>query len=331
MKETLGELGESELLRRLSHFAPPGQLNDDCADLESDPRPILVNTDVLVDGIHFSDVSTKPSDVGWRAVAANLSDLAASGAISVDGITVALVAPSETPWSWVEGVYVGLRAALDVHGGIILGGDCSKGSQRLLSITALGRLGPLRLQRSEARPGDILVTSGPHGLSRLGLAILQNDQALHEIALSDALRTTAINHHQRPIPRLAALQDLLNCKPESLPWRAGGTDSSDGLLAAIQGLCSSSECGAVLDEKLLPHSNDWPSGKLWNRWCLAGGEDFELVLSLPEAWAQRWFDRQPQSRQIGWITAEKNMIRWRHSRQLIDTEGFDHFRTTPTV
>jgi thiamine monophosphate kinase len=60
-------------------------------------------------------------------------------------------------------------------------------------------------------------------------------------------------------------------------------------------------------------------------------EDFELVLSLPEAWAQRWFDRQPQSRQIGWITAEKKMIRWRHSRQLIDTEGFDHFRTTPTV
>ena len=331
MKETLGELGESELLRRLSRFAPPGQLNDDCAALESDPRPILVNTDVLVDGIHFSDVSTKPSDVGWRAVAANLSDLAASGATSVDGITVALVAPSETPWSWVESVYTGLRAALDVHGGIILGGDCSKGSQRLLSITALGRLGPLRLQRSEARPGDILVTSGPHGLSRLGLAILQNDQALHGIALSDALRTTAINQHQRPIPRLAALQDLLNCKPESLPWRAGGTDSSDGLLAAIQGLCSSSECGAVLDEKLLPHSKDWPGGELWDRWCLAGGEDFELVLSLPEAWAQRWFDRQPQSRQIGWITAEKKMIRWRHSRQLIDTEGFDHFRTTPTL
>jgi thiamine-monophosphate kinase len=78
-------------------------------------------------------------------------------------------------------------------------------------------------------------------------------------------------------------------------------------------------------------SNDWPSGELWDRWCLAGGEDFELVLSLPEAWAQRWFDRQPQSRQIGWITAEKNMIRWRHSRRLIDTEGFDHFRTTPIL
>ena len=165
MKETLGELGESELLRRLSLFAPPGQLNDDSAALESDPRPIVVNTDVLVDGIHFSDVSTKPSDVGWRAVAANLSDLAASGAISVDGITVALVAPGETPWSWVEGVYTGLRAALDAYGGVILGGDCSKGSQRLLSITALGRLGPLRLHRGDAKLGDILVTRRSPGLA----------------------------------------------------------------------------------------------------------------------------------------------------------------------
>ncbi len=172
------------------------------------------------------------------------------------------------------------------------------------------------------------MTSGPHGLSRLGLAILQNDKALHGIPLSNALRTTAINQHQRPIPRLAALQDLLNCKPESLPWRAGGTDSSDGLLAAIQGLCSSSGCGATLDETLLPCSKDWPKGDLWDRWCLAGGEDFELVLSLPPAWAQRWLDQQPHNHQIGCITAERNMIRWQHSRQLIETEGFDHFRTT---
>ena len=58
MNETLAELGESELLRRLSRFAPPGQLNDDSAALGSDSRPMLVNTDVLVDGIHFSDAST---------------------------------------------------------------------------------------------------------------------------------------------------------------------------------------------------------------------------------------------------------------------------------
>ena len=105
MTPTLAELGEAELLKRLARFAPPGQLDDDTACLGSDPRPLLVNSDVLVDGIHFSDATTDAHDVGWRAVAANLSDLAASGAVSIDGITVALVAPGTTPWSWVEGVY----------------------------------------------------------------------------------------------------------------------------------------------------------------------------------------------------------------------------------
>ena len=140
MNETLADLGETELLRRLSHFAPAGQLDDDTACLAGDPRPLLVNTDVLVDGIHFSDATTDPSDVGWRAVAANLSDLAASGAEAIEGITVALVAPGSTPWDWVQGVYQGMSDALHCHGGELLGGDCSDGAQRLLSVSALGRL-----------------------------------------------------------------------------------------------------------------------------------------------------------------------------------------------
>ena len=98
MTLTLAKLGEAELLRRLACFAPPGQLTDDTASLAPDPRQLVVNTDVLVEDIHFSDRTTSPADVGWRAVATNLSDLAASGAVAVDGITVALVAPVQEPW-----------------------------------------------------------------------------------------------------------------------------------------------------------------------------------------------------------------------------------------
>ena len=243
MSPTLAELTEAELLRRLARFAPPDQLSDDTAALAADARPLLINTDVLVDGIHFSNATTTAMDVGWRAVAANLSDLAASGAVDIDGITVALVAPGHTRWDWVDGVYQGISAAMGQYGGVLLGGDCSKGEQRLLSITALGRLGPLRLHRNAARPGDVLVTSGPHGLSRLGLALLQNDPNVREIALCSTLRDQAIACHQRPTPRLKDVQQLLACKPEHLPWRAGGTDSSDGLLSAVAGLCSSSGCG----------------------------------------------------------------------------------------
>ena len=326
MTVTLAELGEAELLRRLACFAPPGQLADDTSTLTPDPRQLLVNTDVLVDNIHFSDLTTSPTDVGWRAVATNLSDLAASGAVAVDGITVALVAPGSTPWNWVEGLYSGISEALNCYGGILLGGDCSSGRQRLISVTALGRLGPLRLHRGDAFPGDWLVTSGAHGLSRLGLALLQGDPILDgNSALTDALEHQAISQHRRPRPRLDALTTLLENKPEHLPWRAAGTDSSDGLLAAVQALCNSSECGAQLSRDWLPRAESWPSGDLWDQWCLNGGEDFELVLSLPASWAQRWLEHQPASRRIGCITAESNQIVWSETKRPVTAAEFDHF------
>ena len=330
MTVTLAELGEAELLRRLTRFAPPGQLDDDTSTLDPDPRPLLVNTDVLVDELHFSDRTTSPRDVGWRAVATNLSDLAASGAIAVDGITVALVAPGDTHWSWVEDLYRGISEALSCYGGILLGGDCSAGRQRLISITALGRLGPLRLHRGDARPGDWLVTSGAHGLSRLGLALLQRDAALDaNVALTESLQQQAISQHRRPIPRLDALNTLLKNKPEELPWRAAGTDSSDGLLAAVQAICHTSECGAELRREGLPRAANWPEGALWDHWCLNGGEDFELVLALPPSWAQTWLDHQPHSRHIGWITADSQQIIWNDTRHAVDSEGFDHFGSVP--
>ena len=326
MTVTLAELGEAELLRRLARFAPPGQLSDDTSALAVDTRPLLVNTDVLVDDIHFSDSTTSPADVGWRAVATNLSDLAASGAVAVDGITVALVAPGNTPWSWVDNLYRGISEALNCYGGILLGGDCSAGSQKLISVTALGRQGPLRLHRADACPGDWLVTSGAHGLSRLGLALLQGDPALDDSSeLDDNLQQQAISQHRRPIPRLDALTSLLESKPEGLLWRAAGTDSSDGLLAAVKALCNSSECGAQLSHDWLPKAEGWPAGDLWDQWCLNGGEDFELVLSLPADWAQRWLEHQPHSRRIGSITANSNEIVWSDSTVPVATGGFDHF------
>lgn len=325
MTISLAGLGEAELLRRLARFAPPGQLDDDTAALPGDSRITLVNTDVMVEGVHFSDATTSASDVGWRAVAANLSDLAASGAVAIEGITVALVAPGHTPWDWVDGVYQGMTEALEQHGGALLGGDCSAGAQRLISVTALGRQGPLQLHRGHAEPGDLLVTSGCHGLSRLGLALLLGDAAPAKTKLKDSLSRKAIAHHQRPTPRLDAVEVLLNCKPHGVSWRAGGTDSSDGLLAAVQNLCASSGCGALLDRERLPKHRDWPEGPQWDRWCLCGGEDYELVLSLPPRWAESWLDKQPDGFSFGRVTEAADTILWSHDNTPIEHEGFEHF------
>ena len=328
MSVSLDSLGEAELLKRLARFAPPGQLNDDTAAIPGDSRPTLINTDVLVDGVHFSDATTSPIDVGWRAVAVNLSDLAASGAVCIEGITVALVAPGHTSWSWVNAVYQGIAEALAHYGGTLLGGDCSRGQQRLISITALGRQGELRLHRGHAQPGDVLVTSGAHGLSRLGLACLQADPAIANLQIEPSLQHQAIRQHQRPVARLGELRALISCKPDNLPWRAGGTDSSDGLLAAVEALCTSSGCGARLERTHLPRPTGWPSGTEWDQWCLCGGEDFELVLSLPQAWAERWQEAVPQSRRIGRITPDVGTIRWDDTNKKITSKGFDHFAQT---
>ncbi len=328
----LRDLGEWELLRRLAAFAPPGQFNDDAALLNArSGRQLVVNTDVLVEGVHFSDRTMGPADLGWRAAAANLSDLAAMGCTSVAGITVALVAPGTTAWSWVEGVYAGLLDALEPHGAVILGGDCSSGSERLLSITALGQVAAGEaIRRCDGHPGDWLVSTGPHGLSRLGLALLQNElEAAVTAGLSPELQQRAIRAHQRPVPRLDAVAALHRSRPGGLAWRVGGTDSSDGLVAAVAAIAATSGCGAVLERSHLPIDPELAQLTTGERWCLGGGEDFELVLALAPAWAEALLAALPDARRIGsLVEAKPGLVCWQENGQPLTAaeSGFSHFR-----
>ena len=327
----LRDLGEWELLRRLAAFAPPGQFDDDAALLpEESGRQLVVNTDVLVEGLHFSDATMGPVDVGWRAAAANLSDLAAMGCRSVVGLTVGLVAPAVTPWPWVEGVYQGLDQALTRFGGTLLGGDCSGGGQRLLAITALGHLGRGAIRRCDGRPGDLLVSTGPHGLSRLGLALLLGE--LDGTGLSATLRERAIHAHQRPQPRLDAVAALEQSQPPCQPWRVGGTDSSDGLVAAAAGIARASHCQAVLDRSALPLDAELAELPQGEAWCLAGGEDFELVLALEPAWAEALLAALPGASPIGALAAGSadqppDPVAWlQGDAPCPASSGFTHFR-----
>jgi thiamine-monophosphate kinase len=330
--QTLADLGEWELIRRLGAFAPPGQFADDAALLAGaapGQGSLVVNTDVLVEGIHFSDATTGPADVGWRAAAANLSDLAAMGAMEVVGITVGLVAPPSTPWSWVEGVYGGLAEALRTYGGVLLGGDCSGGDQRILAVTAIGRLPvppavarspqareerPIEagsapwgaIRRGDGRPGDALLCTGPHGLSRLGLALLQGpDSENHWMGtwIDPALAQRAIAAHRRPLPRFDALPSLIASRPEGACWRVGGCDSSDGLAAAVRAITAASGCAARLDRARLPLEPATAALPQAEAWCLGGGEDFELVLTLEPGWAAALVAALPGSSLIGELVA----------------------------
>lgn len=344
--ETLADLGEWRLIDRLARFAPPRQFDDDgaliaCAGDEPG-QELVVSTDVLVDGVHFSDPTTAAADVGWRAAMANLSDLAAMGCPSALGLTVGLVAPPSTPWSWVEGVYEGLSQALGTSGGVVLGGDCSSGPVRMLAITALGRLprsaegGPIR--RRDGRPGDLLLASGPHGLSRLGLALLCNEAipGLDRLEPGErlALETEAIRAHRRPRGRFDVVQALAGCRPASVPWRLAGADSSDGLLAAVTAIARASGCGAALSRRQLPLAAAMATLEQGLDWCLGGGEDFELVLALEPAWAQALLARLPGVHLVGTLTGNDapEGLHWLEDGCAIATPctGFSHFLNAST-
>jgi thiamine-monophosphate kinase len=198
------DIGEQGLLQRLQAFCPTGIVGDDAAVLNPSPgRSLVVTSDVLVDGVHFSDRTTTPEDAGWRAAAANLSDLAAMGAIPL-GITVGLALPGDVAVDWVDRLYQGMTECLQHYGTAIVGGDVVRSPILSVAITAFGEADPNQIiRRNTARVGDAIVATGYHGASRAGLELLLHPE-LGTSLIADE-RSALIRAHQRPRPRLDVL------------------------------------------------------------------------------------------------------------------------------
>ena len=310
MTTTIKDLGEIELLNRLKKFMRSGQIDDDIAEINTINKSLLINTDLLVEKIHFSEEISNAKDIGWKCITSNISDLICSGSENIISFTVGLVLPPNTHWKWVENLYEGMLEAMQEFGGEIIGGDCSCGETKVISITAIGEMNLPRLHRGNALPGDYIVSTGFHGLSRLGLALLTSEQLPTEAPISPQLSKRAINSHKRPYPALNALKALKECKPVSTGWRAAGTDSSDGLIESIRGICQSSNCQAVLSRTSIVKDPDWPEDSIWDEWILNGGEDYELILSLPKEWAEALSKKLKSAQIIGFIKEGKPSISW---------------------
>lgn len=289
---TVAEIGELALIERLRPFCAE-VVGDDAALIAVSPgHQLVVTSDLLVDTVHFSDRTTPPFTVGWRAAAANLSDLAAMGAKPL-GITVSLGLPGETPWLWLEALYQGMAGCLAAHGGAIVGGDICRAQQRTVAITALGQVRPERaIRRDTAVPGMSVVVSGPHGASRAGLAVL-----LGELE-STAVTQGWIRAHQQPVPRFDLVEHLHQLT-SSQSLTIAGMDSSDGLANALLQISRSSKVGMMIERDRIPFPPQLSAvvgDQTALDWALYGGEDFELVLCLPPDLAQ-------QVTQQGWAIA----------------------------
>lgn len=346
----VAEIGEQGLLQRLHQFCPREIIGDDAAAFRISSKQtwngaqedlLVVTTDVLVDEVHFSDRTTSAEDAGWRAAAANLSDLAAMGASPL-GITVGLGLPGETLVSWVEQLYQGMVSCLETYQTPILGGDVVRAPVITISITAFGQADPTQIiRRSTAQPGDAIVVTGEHGSSRAGLELLLNPELKDQ--LSEESYQTLIQAHQRPIPRLDILPILLslkntdakNTKNAKNNLLVSGMDSSDGLADAILQITRSSGTGAAIEAAKIPISSalqGWVSPPLALEWALYGGEDFELVLCLPPTRALALVEiLGDKSATIGTITKETGVCLVHSAgiddiKPLKDRKGFEHFK-----
>jgi thiamine-monophosphate kinase len=314
MSKTIKDIGEQGLLNIVQEFCPKNIIGDDGAIIPTDPHKLLViTTDMLVENVHFSHQTTSNYDIGWRAVGANLSDLAAMGAYPL-GLTVALALPSNVTIKSIKELYKGLSQCGEKYNCPIMGGDLCKSSMITVSITALGEVLPHQtIRRFTAKKGDYIVVTGIHGGAKGGLELLLNPSL--QTCLNPTEKNELIKYHQQPQPRLDVIPFLWENNPSIT---VSGMDSSDGLADAIVQICRCSEVGAQINTDLIPipHSLKKMVGETQALdWALYGGEDFELVLCLPPQNAENLVHKLGgNSAIIGEITQHKEI-------QLIDDKG----------
>jgi thiamine-monophosphate kinase len=309
-------------------------IGDDCAVLEPEPgQALLVTTDLLLEDVHFRRRWAGPADIGWKALAVNLSDIAAMGGRPRWAL-VALACPERTPAGEVTAFYEGALALARAHDVAIVGGDTSASPAGwLINVTLLGQAAAPRL-RSTARPGDVVAVTGSLGGSAAGLATLERGRPPAGLDAADVARVTAA--HLRPRPRVREGQWLA---------AAGGVtammDLSDGLGTDLPRLLEESRAGAGIDLDRLPVEAATRAvaaalGVEVVAWATGGGEDYELLLTCEREAFGRLREGLAQGgtalTAIGEITPEARRVRWSSGgREVTVARGFEHFAGRPAA
>ena len=262
---------------------------DDAAVLRARDGRVVATTDVLVEGRHFRRDWSSAEDIGHKAAAANLADVAAMGGVAT-ALLVGLACPADTQTSFLEGVAAGLAAECAPLGAAVVGGDlvasAPDSNAVVVSVTALGDLGGRApVLRSGARSGDVVALAGRLGWSACGLAVLRR---------GFSSPVAAVAAHRRPTPPYAAGPAAAEAGARAM------CDVSDGLLADAGHIAADSGVIIDLDRGALVKACLEPEGPLQQvaaafgvdpmSWVLTGGEDHALLatfpprVALPEGW-----------------------------------------------
>jgi len=292
-------------------------IGDDAAVLEvRADRKLVVAMDTIVAGVHFP-AGIDAEDIGYRAVAVNLSDLAAMGATPA-WMTLSLSLP-EANETWLAGFAKGLFELAAKHEVALVGGDTLKGPL-VITVQIAGWVEPDRwLTRAGAQPGDLVFISGVPGEAAAGLAVIQQ-----HLPLDDSARHLT-HRFLRPEPRISLGRHLRTVASAAM-------DVSDGLLTDLGKLCAASGCGAQIDIDALPQSPAMQQLFASDNcvdYALAGGDDYEILFTVPP---QRLAEVTslpaplPICTQIGVITAGSGVECRRGNRPFtVKRRGYDHF------
>ncbi|RYF82950.1 MAG: thiamine-phosphate kinase [Comamonadaceae bacterium] len=320
-------MGEFDLISR--YFKRPVRRSplgggDDCALLAPAPgMQLAVSSDMLVEGRHFLS-TVDPAHLGHKALAVNLSDLAACGAAPL-GFTLALALPAvDAPW--LEAFSRGLYALADAHGCELVGGDTTRGPLNIC-VTVFGEVpAGAALLRSGARPGDDLWVSGTLGDARLALEVFRGT-----VQVPAQVFATARARMEQPTPRVALGLALRGLATSAI-------DVSDGLAGDLGHVLQASGVGATVNADAAAgcvaareHAPDLLDNAGWRQLALAGGDDYELLFTAPAAahqavQAAAQASGTPVTR-IGHMDAEAGL-------RIVDAQGakvadrfvsFDHF------
>jgi thiamine-monophosphate kinase len=284
-----------------------------------------VTTDMLVEGVHFDLAWTSGEDLGWKALAVNLSDLAAMGPVRPALGVIALGLPSRLPVSFVDGFYRGFDRLARVSGFVLAGGDTVRADKLTVSLAALGEVprGRRVLTRDGARPGDVLMATGSLGDAAAGLEILQKRPKGSRASSERFL----IRRLLRPVPRL----DLAG-RLAAVPGVTAMMDSSDGLWRSAVILARASGVGLRIEAERLPVS---PALRAWCGengrdavdFSLAGGEDYELVLTARPSAARR-IEAMKLARPVGRAHPGRGVRAMMNGRPRSVSHEFEHFSQT---
>ena len=333
---TVASIGERALIDRIRARAgaPPAWvttgIGDDAAVFEPERGALdVVTTDSLIEDVHFRRAWTAPEAIGAKAVAVNFSDLAAMGA-APRAVLLSLALPPAWPLDEFDRLIESAIAAARSESACLIGGNLARSPGPLLvDVTAIGSVRRRRvLTRTGGRAGDELYVTGSVGGAAVGLAVLA--AGLDRSGL-DAALSECVGRHEQPVARVRLGRAVAAQRAAT-----AAIDLSDGLAAAVTQLAEASGTGGVIDAAAIPVD---PAARAWHARtgadpvlaALTGGEDYELLFSVPPRRRRAFFAAVARAgrlacTKIGRLTKERGAWLDRDGQQERLPEGFAHYQ-----